>query len=312
MLPIDWRSLYASNRAAIERHGPGPALLPRLDRSHRAGPLTRGGMLVHVPTGLTPGVAVPLVCMLHGCTQDGTAFAAATRMNDAADRFGFVVAYPHQERRANAQGCWNWFEPAHQSRDRGEPAAIVAALRTVGDGDDGPRIDPARIFVAGLSSGGAMAAILANTHPDVFAGVAVHSGLAYRAASDVSAAFSVMAHGGAGARGASGGGVPAIVIHGTADRTVAPVNARQVLTQLMGDAGDADRPASTTSEQAAGGRTVTRSRWTGADGAPGHELLMVEGLGHAWSGGAAGASHTDPRGPDATAEIWRFFAGIGS
>jgi poly(hydroxyalkanoate) depolymerase family esterase len=308
MLPIDWRSLYASNRAAIERHGHGLGPLPRLDRSHRSGPLTGGGMLVHVPAGLTPGVAVPLVCMLHGCTQDGATFAAATRMNAAADRSRFVVAYPQQERRANQQGCWNWFDPAHQSRDAGEPAAIVAALRTVGAGDDGPRIDPARIFVAGLSSGGAMAAILANTHPDVFAAVAVHSGLAYRAASGVGAAYSVMAHGGAGAR-ASGAGVPALVIHGTADQTVAPANARHVLAQLMGDEGDVEHPASTVSEQPAEGHAFTRSRWTDGAGAPRHELLMIDGLGHAWSGGAAGGSYADPRGPDATREVCRFFLG---
>lgn len=304
MPPIDWRSLYASNRAVIEQsrgHG-----LPRTDRSHP--PRSHAGLrtLLHVSDGLT--TSAPLVCMLHGCTQDAAAFAAATRMNEAADRFGLVVAYPEQEPRANQQRCWNWFEPAHQSRDAGEPAAIVAALRAVAEDEAGPAIDPRRIFVAGLSSGGAMAAILANTYPDVFAAVAVHSGLAYRSASGVGAAFAAMAHGGEGAHGR--GAVPSFVIHGTSDRTVVPVNARQTLAQLMAGGFDVDRPSCTENERVAGGHASTRSRWTDRDGALRHELLMVDGLGHAWCGGAPGASHIDPRGPDATAEICRFFAAV--
>jgi poly(hydroxyalkanoate) depolymerase family esterase len=304
MPPVDWRSLYASNRAVIEQSR-GRAL-PRDDRSHPPRPQPGLATLLHVPDGLT--TSAPLVCMLHGCTQDGAAFAAATRMNEAADRFGFVVAYPEQEPRANQQRCWNWFEPAHQSRGAGEPAAIVAALRAGAEDPAGPAIDPRRVFVAGLSAGGAMAAVLANAYPDVFAGVAVHSGLAYRAASGVGAAFAVMARGGEGAHGTCD--VPSIVIHGGADGTVAPVNAQQVLGQLMGDAFDVGRPSSAESEQPAGGHPYTRSRWTDREGVLRHELLMVDGLGHAWSGGAPGASHTDPRGPDATVEICRFFAAV--
>jgi len=338
---IDWRRLYASNRAAIERAGGAPGELLTVFRTPVSLPepastldertFTVAGRarraLVHAPAGVGPQTAVPLVCMLHGCTQDAASFAAATQMNQAADRYGFVAVYPQQDMTDNLGHCWNWFLPEHQARGAGEPASIVGIIREL-LGTPSPRtIDPRRVFVAGLSAGGAMAAILAAVYPDLFAAVAVHSGLAYRSASNVAAAFDAMARGGADPAGQGRAAhaavgelarpVPSMVVHGSADRTVAPVNARQVLQQSMTanriaapETCDLDlaRPATTSHGRVSDGHAYTRSQWTDRRGALMHEFLMVDGLGHAWSGGARGGSHTDPRGPDATEAIWHFFA----
>jgi poly(hydroxyalkanoate) depolymerase family esterase len=334
--PIDWRQLYASNRAVIERAGGAPLSRPGGvgvsdpsgagdERAFTAAGQTRRA-LVHPPAGVEPHTAVPLVCMLHGCTQDAASFAAATLMNDAADRHGFVAVYPQQERGENPQACWNWFLPRHQARGGGEPASIAAIVRELMATASPCTIDPERVFVAGLSAGGAMAAIMAATYPDLFSAVAVHSGLAYRSATDVRAALGAMAHGsedpvaqGRAARAAMGDharAVPSIVVHGTADARVAAVNARQVLQQSMIANGlaapersdlDVDRPTSTSRSRVDGGHAFTHSQWTDARGVVMHELIAVDGLGHAWSGGAPGGSYTDPRGPDATEAIWRFF-----
>jgi poly(hydroxyalkanoate) depolymerase family esterase len=264
--------------------------------------------------------------MLHGCTQDAASFAAATLMNDAADRHGFVVVYPQQERGDNPRCCWNWFVPEHQGRGRGEPASIAAIVRELMGTASPWAIDPRRVFVAGLSAGGAMAAVMAATYPDLFAAVAVHSGLAYRSAANVGAALTAMARGsedpiGGGraahaAMGRHARAVPSIVVHGSADATVAPVNAERVLQQSMAanrlaapETGDLDsaRPTTTERGRVDGGHAYTHSRWMDRRGVLMHERLEVDGLGHAWSGGAPGGSYTDPRGPDATETIWRFF-----
>jgi poly(hydroxyalkanoate) depolymerase family esterase len=275
-----------------------------------------------VPAGLDPRTAAPLVCMLHGCTQDAASFAGATRMNAEADRHGFVVVYPQQGRADNPQGCWNWFVPEHQGREAGEPAWIAGAVREAAAAAPAT-IDARRVFVAGLSAGGAMAAVLARAYPDVFAAAAVHSGLAPGSAANLGAALNAMARGAAGDAADAPGPrpegrvTPTMVVHGTADRTVAPANAEHVLRAAMranelaapGTGRlDPSRPSSTVRGQVDGGHAYLRSRWTDRHGALRHELLLVEGLGHAWSGGAAGGSFTDPQGPDATAAIWRFFA----
>jgi poly(hydroxyalkanoate) depolymerase family esterase len=320
MKVVDWRELYAHNQAAIERAGGRASPLPTglAVRPPRAPAAPTLRFEVHVPRGLESRAAVPLVCMLHGCTQDAAAFAASTRMNEAADRHGFVVVYPEQDRGRNPQACWNWFLPEHQVRGAGEPAAIAAAVREVAGAWP---IDRRRVFVAGLSAGGAMATILAATYPDLFAGMAVHSGLAYRSATSLGAAFAAMTRGGGGDVYAPIAGharaVPSIVIHGTADKTVAPVNAAQVLGQSMAanalaapeDCGELDmsRPATTARGRFPGGHAYSRRRWTDASGRLMHELVEVQGLGHAWSGGAPGRPHSDPRGPSAADAIWRFF-----
>ena len=358
MSPIDWRELYASNRAVIERAGGAPGELPTAFRApiHAAprpfqslpGPLSAAGVpgrpatldertftvagrtrraLVHSPAGGEPQTAVPLVCMLHGCTQDAASFAAATLMNKAADRYGFVVVYPQQDRGDNPQDCWNWFLPEHQARGAGEPASIVGIIRELMGTTSHWTIDARRVFVAGMSAGGAMAAILAAVYPDLFAAVAVHSGLSYRSAATLGAAVDAMARGGEDPTGQGRAAhaaigdlarpVPSMVVHGSGDRIVAPVNADQVLQQSMTanclaapETCDLDlaRPATTSRGQVNGGHAYTRSQWTDRRGALMHELLKVDGLGHAWSGGAPGGSYTDPRGPDATDAIWRFFA----
>lgn len=358
MTSIDWRELYASNRAAIERVGGGPvepstglrsplpaASLPVQGLPARLSSLRVPGRhgtpdereftvagrtrraLVHSPAGVEPQTAVPLVCMLHGCTQDAAGFAAATLMSEAADRHGFVVVYPQQERGDNPQACWNWFLPEHQGRDVGEPASIVGIVRELMGSTATGTVDPRRVFVAGLSAGGSMAAILAAVYPDLFAAVAVHSGLSYRSAAGVRAAFDAMARGGEDPTGKGRAAhaaigdlarpVPSMVVHGGADHTVAPVNADQVLELSMTanrlaapEICDLDiaRPSSTSRGQVDGGHAYTRSRWIDRRGTLMHERLQVDGLGHAWSGGIPGGSCTDPRGPDATEAIWRFFA----
>lgn len=334
MRSIDWRRLYADNQAAIAAAGvpvralntaSAPArhfMTPRDANAER-------GALVHVPPGLDPAVPAPMVCMLHGCTQDPATFAAATAMNETADRHGFVAVYPSQSRARNAQGCWNWFLPGHQRRGAGEPELIAAVARELASHDGDQAIDPTRVFIAGLSSGGAMALIVAACYPDVFAAAAIHSGLPYRAAGDVTSAFAVMARGGTSATdgqaihkamGDHARPLPTLVIHGTADRTVAPDNAERLLAQSM-HANRLAAPQScdhhpatpTTSRQAraAGGLAYTESRWCNADGALMHELIRVDGLGHAWSGGVPDGSYTDPRGPSASEAIWAFFARTG-
>jgi poly(hydroxyalkanoate) depolymerase family esterase len=341
MAPIDWRDLYARNRAAIER-GRGhdgrrhhhPAMdLPRGTVTAGAWePLAEAGAsgaFVYSPPSLAPGRAVPLVVMLHGCTQTAAGFAAATAMNGAADRHGFVVLYPEQDRRHNQQGCWNWFLESQQRRGQGEPARIAAAARAVVAGASRWTVDADRVFVAGLSAGGAMAAVLAATHPDLFAAVAIHSGLPYRSASDTRTAFAAMSNGGpdparqpdavVAAMGPRARPVPAIVVHGTADRTVAPVNGEQLVAQWLAAnrlasrepfEADPRRPTSTSEGRADGGLAYTSRRWLDGRGRLVQEHLAVDGLGHAWSGGVANGSFTDPRGPSATEAICAFFARV--
>lgn len=333
MVDVDWRSLYARNQAAIAAAGIRPPARhqpPATASGPRRVAHAEDRVLVHVPADLDPSVPVAAVCMLHGCTQDPPTFAAATAMNDSADRHGFVVVYPGQPRAHNAQACWNWFLPAHQQRGAGEPELIARITRRLIAGEFGQAVDPARIFVAGLSSGGAMALILAVCYPDLFAAVAVHSGLPYRSADDMTSAFAVMG-GAVGARppegprihtamGEHARPVPTLVIHGTADRTVAPENARRILAQMMHAnhlaapetcQHDQARPSASQHARASGGLRYTHHQWVDTRGAVMHESIEVQDLGHAWSGGVHGGSYTDPGGPSASEAVWAFFAKAG-
>jgi poly(hydroxyalkanoate) depolymerase family esterase len=241
---------------------------------------------------------LPLVVMLHGCTQDPDDFAAGTRMNDAARAQGCFVLYPAQSAQANPQRCWNWFKHSHQQRGRGEPALLAAMTREVMATH---AIDPAQVYVAGLSAGGAMAAILGTTDADLFAAVGVHSGLAAGAASDLPSALAAMRSGGHGPLAA--GSLPTIVFHGDADATVHPANGEQVVS--------ASAPAGSTEQaerhQPTGGRGYTRHVHRAPSGAVLAERWVVHGSPHAWSGGSRQGSYTDPDGPDATREMLRFF-----
>jgi poly(hydroxyalkanoate) depolymerase family esterase len=260
---------------------------------------------LYVP-GAHAGRPLPLVVMLHGCTQSPEDFAAGTRMNEVAEEVGLLVAYPEQTRAANASLCWNWFSAAEQRRDAGEPALIAGIAREV---LREPNADPSRVYVAGLSAGGAAAAIMGDAYPELFAAVGVHSGLACGAASDMAQAFAAMRQGGAAALpGRTGEGVPTIVFHGSRDATVSPVNGDEVIGQAKAEA---RLKAAVERGRSPGGMEFTRTVHTDAEGRARLEHWLLHGAGHAWSGGSAAGSYTDPRGPDASREMVRFFQEIG-
>ena len=242
---------------------------------------------------------LPLVVMLHGCTQHPDDFAAGTGMNEAAQAQGFLVLYPAQSQRASPQRCWNWFKHHHQQRGRGEAALLAGMTREVMARH---QVDPRRVYVAGLSAGGAMAAILGQAYPDIYAAVGVHSGLAAGAASDLPSALMAM-KGGAAAAPAVGSGMPTIVFHGDADATVHQSNGEQVVAASAGGAATVE----VIRQQANGARAYTRRVHRAADGRVLAEHWLVHGAPHAWSGGSAKGSYTDSQGPDASAEMLRFF-----
>ena len=246
------------------------------------------------------GRALPLVVMLHGCTQNPDDFARGTRMNALARERGFLVLYPAQSPAHNPQGCWNWFKHSHQAAARGEPAILAGMVREVMASHD---IDPKRVYVAGLSAGGAMAAILGETHPELFAAIGVHSGLAAGAATDVQGALSAMSGAPLPPRRARTAPVtPTIVFHGDADHTVNVVNGARVLEGT----GLRERRESRI-ESTAKGRSFTRRVLVDGQGAERAEQWTIHGAGHAWSGGDRAGSYADPLGPDASAEMLRFF-----
>ena len=243
----------------------------------------------------------PLVVMLHGCTQDPDDFARGTRMNALARAQGCLVLYPSQSQRANAQRCWNWFKHNHQARGKGEPAILAGMVREVIASHD---VDPDRVYVAGLSAGGAMAAILGDAYPDLFAAVGVHSGLPTGSATDVQTAFAAMSGGAQPLRRSQKQGAtpPTIVFHGDADTTVNVVNGERV----MHAAGVFAEPELRRGSSPMGVAWSCR-RYVDAHGVDRAEEWTVHGAGHAWSGGDLAGSYTDPRGPDASAEMLRFF-----
>jgi poly(hydroxyalkanoate) depolymerase family esterase len=255
---------------------------------------------LYVPSGYS-GAPLPLVVMLHGCSQSPDDFAAGTRMNELAEELTVLVAYPAQPQSANAGKCWNWFKAGDQQRDRGEPSLIAGITREIMG--EFP-VEAGRVYIAGLSAGGAAAAIMGSAYPDLYAAIGVHSGLACGAARDMPSAFTAMKQGGAPAAPGSGAGVPAIVFHGDRDTTVHPVNGDEVIVQARAGA---DLRTTISRGTAAGGRAFTRTVHADDSGLPVAEHWVLHGSGHAWSGGSAAGSYADPRGPDASREMMRFF-----
>ena len=256
------------------------------------------------------GQELPLIVMMHGCTQTPDDFASGTRMNAVAELKPCFVLYPAQAQHANGSRCWNWFKVGHQKRDRGEPSIIADMTRElIGK----YRIDRRRVYVAGLSSGGAMAAVMKTTYPDLYAAVGVHSGLAYGAAHDLASALEAMQgrrRRRAMAAGAHHDVAPVIVFHGDGDKTVHPRNADEVLAQgLPRDGASTSAPRREVQRgQVPDGHPFTRTLYQDDAGRVIAEHWLIHGGAHAWSGGSRKGSYVDPHGPDATREMLSFFS----
>lgn len=269
-------------------------------RSHRSAGGSRAYKL-YLPAS-HPRRPRGLILMLHGCNQTPDDFARGTHMNAEAEKHGLAVVYPAQTARDNAGSCWNWFRPGDQERGAGEPAELASLTRKLMKDWQLPR---GSVFVAGLSAGGAMAAILAETYPDLFSAAAVHSGLARGAARDVLSAMSAMRSGSRAEAMVPETGPPVrwIVFHGDADSTVDVSNAARIVAGVLGDVAGPVR----VSERSVRGRGYARSDYARPDGVIRLQMWLLKGAGHAWSGGRAAGSYTDPKGPDATALMVRFF-----
>jgi poly(hydroxyalkanoate) depolymerase family esterase len=311
-----WQPLRGPLREPLAKRAPAP--LPEgaqfLSASYANQAGTRSYKL-YVPSGYR-GEPLPLVVMLHGCTQDPDDFAAGTKMNELAEKRGCLVLYPAQTSSANGSKCWNWFKASDQQRDRGEPSIIAGMTRQVCDTH---AVDARRIYVAGLSAGGAMAVTMALGHPELYAAVGIHSGLPHAVARDLPSALAAMQQG----RSASTGGaapplsgaapVAAIVFHGDRDTTVHPGNGDQVIAQCMPSSASQRAQAapeprvSVQHGQVPQGHAYTRTVYSRMDGQSIAEHWLIHGAGHAWSGGSARGSYTDPKGPDAAEHMLRFF-----
>ncbi len=270
-----------------------------------------GGRHFHlfVPGGLRVDEHPPLLVMLHGCGQDGMGFAKSTRMNAIAQREGFLVLYPEQDRLANVQGCWNWFE-TRSGRAQAEAEIVVAAVDQV---ISRQRADASRVAICGLSAGASLAALVAARYPERFAAVAIHSGVRTGAAQSSATALAAMrGRGSAAAWSDSGIALPPIVvIQGTADPIVVRANARAA-AHAWAHAGDAREtaPVRMSAERRVqrGSRKPMRVIEFKRRTVLLATLIEVDGLGHAWSGGAAGQPYSDPSGPDVSRFIWSFAA----
>ncbi len=283
--------------ALMTRRVPPPAVPPgaRFESRNHASEAGERAYRLYVPSRADRGLR-GLVVMLHGCKQDPDDFATGTGMNAVAERERLLVAYPGQSRAHNPLRCWNWFNPGNQQRDAGEPAIIAGIARSLLEEF---AVEDGRAMVAGLSAGGSMAAVLGATYPDLFEAVGIHSGLVDGAANDAASALAAMR-----GEGEASGVLPlcrTIVFHGDADETVHPDNAARILAAA--GAGTLQRREG----RSAGGRRFGVEALLDRSGRPRLEVWMVEETGHAWSGGRPEGSYTDPDGPDASAEMVRFF-----
>ncbi len=293
----------AERAAARSAETAPPPDVPRgaqfLSLCHRSAHGTRDYRL-YIPASHRADVPMPLVVMLHGCTQSPEDFATGTGLNALAEDHGCLVAWPQQPHSANANKCWNWFRAEDQAEGRGEPA-LIAGIAT--DILRNHAADPARVYVAGLSAGGASAAIMGAAYPRIFAAVGVHSGLPVGGATDIPSAFAAMRCGSTGKVQKTA--VPTIVFHGLDDTTVHPKNGAAVVTQAL-QAAPGLRPVRTSGVSGMG-RKYRQTSHFDASGRSFVEHWEIEGVGHAWSGGMPGGSYTDPRGPAASREMMRFF-----
>jgi poly(hydroxyalkanoate) depolymerase family esterase len=257
---------------------------------------------VYVPSR-SRGARAPLILMLHGCTQNADDFAVGTGMNLLAEQHGFIVAYPEQPMTANQLGCWNWFSEKDQRRDSGEPSIIAGLTRFL---ISEMNLDHERVFVAGLSAGGAMADVMSVSYPDLYAAAGIHSGLAYGVAKDQASAFVAMS-------GKSSDRHPrrannrarTVIFHGKSDAKVHPSNADHILSEAR--AGVSGIYRESTHRGTSNGLEYDRTVVVDARGVSQLEYWAIDGLGHAWSGGSRDGSHTEQRGPDASREMLRFF-----
>jgi poly(hydroxyalkanoate) depolymerase family esterase len=257
------------------------------------------------------GQAMPLVVMLHGCTQNPDDFAAGTQMNAVAEEKQCFVVYPAQTQGANSSKCWNWFNALDQQRDQGEPSIIAGMTRQI---IEQYPVDKSQVYIAGLSAGGAMAVIVGTLYPELFAAVGVHSGLPFASARDLPSALAAMRGGAMSSPppATGSGGIPIIVFHGDRDTTVNPRNGDELMAQgLRSQLGSKAAPAaSVDSGSVPNGHRYTRTTHRHADGSTLGEHWVIHGAGHAWSGGSQHGSYTDGKGPDASREMMRFFATV--
>ena len=307
--PFAWDFSHPETARVPTRHKTAvnsPSSMPPSLVSHRLA--TDAGSLdykLYVPSTYQ-GQPAGLLIMLHGCGQDGQDFARGTGMNELAEQYGCLVAYPEQSSSANSGKCWNWFEQAHHYRGGGEPALIAGVARKI---MDEYAIDPGKVFIAGLSAGGAMAVVLGRTYPDLFTAVGCHSGLAHGCAVGTGAAMQAMQYGdAAGAVDTDGSSPPMIVFHGDMDGTVHPRNGHGVVQQTIRLHGALGVAVEAHAEQGQStGRNFTREVHRSSAGVVLVEHWTVHGSGHAWSGGNRRGSYTDANGPDASGEMMRFF-----
>jgi poly(hydroxyalkanoate) depolymerase family esterase len=301
VIEATWKDVTTSDGVAARADDASTAQFIDGEFSNAAG---RRRYKLFVPA-LAPAARPPLVVMLHGCRQNPDDFAVGTRMNHHGALKGSLVLYPAQSTDANPSGCWNWFRTEHQRAGAGEPSILAGMTHEVMQRYE---VDPSKVFVAGLSAGGAMAAVLAVTHPDLYAAVGIHSGLAFGSAHDLPSALAAMK--GPSASLHAGGrphATPTIVFHGDRDSVVHPHNGAAAIAASAHFEGGPGGSVQSDQGRSPGGHAYTRSLHRDADGQVMLEHWLVHGGGHAWFGGDRAGSYSDARGPDASAEMMRFF-----